>query len=128
MQGSLSGFSYAPSEGLLENLSAEEKIELQTFIKKDRQAIQEIERQIDCDQVAQHIAIAAENLQNRAATINQAQAAEIWSAIAAMQKALKASGHPKPAKTPPADVRFFRRYSWTNATRSPLKNRFGFVQ
>lgn len=98
MQGSIDGLSYAPSDGLIENLTAEEKIELQSFIKKERQSELKIKRQADCDQLALRIQAAVDSLQSGSAVIDATQATEIWNTIAALQKALKASGHKKAGK------------------------------
>lgn len=100
MQGSIDSLNYEPSVVLIENLTAEEKIKLQSFIENERQSELKIKRQADCDQLALRIQAAADSLQSGSAVIDATQAAEIWNAIAALQKALKASGHKKPSKAP----------------------------
>lgn len=97
MQGSIDSNNYEPSDGLVDNLTTEEKIELQSFLEKERQTDLKNQRQADCDQVAQRIEAAAQNLKT-GVLIDSAQAAEIWNALAVLQKALKSSGHKKPVK------------------------------
>lgn len=94
MQGALDAVSYAPSDGLLDNLTDLEKTELQAYVKTQQQQARNHQQQSDCQHIAQRIEAAAGGLKSGIA-LTEDQAAAIWSAMAALQKALKAQGHTK---------------------------------
>lgn len=98
MVGSLDGYSFTPSDGLIDSLTAEEKEELQSYIEKERQSNKDRMRQSVTQYVASQIKTAADSLTAGEFTPSDTWAAETWAAIDALSKAMRKAGHPRPAK------------------------------
>jgi hypothetical protein len=104
MLGSLDAYSYEPSDGLLENLTGEEKIELQSYIEKERQAVEKRTRQYSAMSIASRINEVADTIRAGDFVPAEAWATEAWAALDALIKALRRSGHPRPKRKRPAPV------------------------
>lgn len=98
MLGSLDGYSFTPSDGLINSLTTEEKEELQSYTDKERQSSKEKMRQSVTQYVASQIKTAADSLTAEEFTPSDTWAAETWAAIDSLSKAMRKAGHPRPAK------------------------------
>ena len=88
MMGSIDVYSYEPSGGLIENLTDEEKTELQSYIETERQAAEKRSRVYYAKSAASRI------------EPSEAWAADTWAAIEALTKAMRKAGYPKLRKAP----------------------------
>lgn len=98
MVGSLDGYSFTPSDGLIDSLTAEENKELQSYIEKERQSSKDRIRQSVTQYVASQIKTAADSLTAGEFAPSDTWAAETWAAIDALSKAMRKAGQPRPAK------------------------------
>lgn len=104
MMGSIDVYSYEPSDGLIENLTDEEKTELQSYIKTERQASEKLSRQHSAKSAASRISEVADTIKAGDFEPSEAWAADTWAAIEALTKAMRKAGYPKPRKAPQKPV------------------------
>ena len=100
MMGSIDVYSYEPSDGLVENLTDEEKTELQSYIETERQAAEKRTRQYFANSAASRIKEVADTIQGGDFEPSEAWAADTWAAIEALTKAMRKAGYPKLRKAP----------------------------
>ena len=100
MMGSIDVYSYEPSDGLIENLTDEEKTELQSYIETERQSAEKRSRQYSAKSAASRIKEVADTIKAGDFEPSEAWAADTWAAIEALTKAMRKAGYPKPRKTP----------------------------
>ena len=62
MMGSIDAYSYEPSDGLIENLTDEEKTELQSYIETERQAAEKRSRVYSAKSAASRIVEVADTI------------------------------------------------------------------
>ena len=98
MMGSIDVYSFEPSDGLIENLTDEEKTELQSYIETERQAAEKRTRQYFANSAASRIKEVADTIQGGDFEPSEAWAADTWAAIEALSKAMRKAGYPKPRK------------------------------
>ena len=100
MMGSIDVYSYEPSDGLIENLTDEEKTELQSYIETERQAAEKRSRLYSAKSAASRIKEVADTIKAGDFEPSEAWAADTWAAIEALTKAMRKAGYPKPRKAP----------------------------
>ena len=100
MMGSIDVYSFEPSDGLIENLTDEEKTELQSYIETERQAAEKRTRQYFANSAASRIKEVADTIQGGDFEPSEAWAADTWAAIEALTKAMRKAGYPKLRKAP----------------------------
>ena len=100
MMGSIDVYSYEPSGGLIENLTDEEKTELQSYIETERQAAEKRSRVYSAKSAASRIKEVADTIQGGDFEPSEAWAADTWAAIEALTKAMRKAGYPKLRKAP----------------------------
>ncbi|HHF8101274.1 TPA: hypothetical protein ACPT4U_005318 [Escherichia coli] len=98
MMGSIDVYSFEPSDGLIENLTDEEKTELQSYIETERQAAEKRTRQYFANSAASRIKEVADTIQGGDFEPSEAWAADTWAAIEALTKVMRKAGYPKPRK------------------------------
>lgn len=96
MMGSYNVYSYEPSDGLIESLTDEEKKELQSHIKTERQEAEKQSRQYSAKSAASQIKEVADTIRAGDFEPSEAWATDIWAAIEALTKAMRKAGYPKP--------------------------------
>ena len=99
MLGSFDRYTYSPSVGLLENLTDEQRIELQSEIEKRRQSDS---RKIQQDAISysdSRIKLYADIVSSGEYDIPAEKAAQIWEAMELLARSLKKAGFKKPPKT-----------------------------
>jgi len=99
--GSFDRYSFSPSDGLLDNLTAEEKIELEAHIETMRQSVEKTNRQYKARHVASQIASAADSITREEFDISDGWAADCWAAIDELSRAMRKAGYPKPPRKAP---------------------------
>ena len=92
MMGSIDVYSYEPSDGLIENLTDEEKKELQSYIETERQAAEKRNRQYSAKSAASRIKEVADTIRAGDFEPSEAWAADTWAAIEALTKAMRKAG------------------------------------
>ena len=95
--GSLSRYTFTPSDGLIEGLTVEQNKELQSYIDTARQSSKSMNRQSDVNLSDRLIDSLADSLADEETTVTEAQAIKIWVALGRVQQALKKRGHKRPA-------------------------------
>ena len=100
MMGSIDVYSYELSDGLVENLTDEERIELQSYIETERQAEEKRIRLYSAKSAASRIKEVADTIQGGDFEPSEAWAADTWAAIEALTKVMRKAGYPKPRKAP----------------------------
>ena len=100
MMGSIDVYSYEPSDGLIENLTDEEKTELQSYIETERQVAEKRSRLYSVKSAASRIKEVADTIQGGDFEPSEAWAADTWAAIEALTKAMRKAGYPKLRKAP----------------------------
>ena len=100
MMGSIDVYSHELSDGLVENLTDEERIELQSYIETERQAEEKRIRLYSAKSAASRIFEVADTIQGGDFEPSEAWAADTWAAIEALTKAMRKAGYPKPRKAP----------------------------
>lgn len=98
MVGSMSAYTYTPSENLLENLTADEKEELQKYIEDARQESGRQARRYAVDVIPSRLADATEAISAGEVEPSAEWAAEVWAAMTALGKALRRAGLPRPRR------------------------------
>ena len=99
MLGSFDRYTYSPSVGLLENLTDEQRIELQSEIEKRRQSDS---RKIQQDAISysdSRIKLYADIVSSGEYDIPPEKADQIWEAMELLARSLKKAGFKKPLKT-----------------------------
>lgn len=96
MLGSYDAFSHEPSDGLFERLTADQKQELQSHLKTERQKTEKLSRQCTANAAATVIQTVAESIQGGDFEPSDAWASATWTAITALTKAMRKAGYPKP--------------------------------
>ena len=99
MLGSMSAYTFTPTDGLLDSMTVEEREELQSYIQTERQAVEKKSRHDAAKPAALRINMAADALKAGDFQPDEAWAAKVWSAMDELGKALRRAGHPKPKKT-----------------------------
>ena len=100
MMGSIDAYSYEPSDGLIDNLTDEEKKELQAYIETERQAAEKLSRQYSAKSAASRIKEVADTIRAGDFEPSEAWAADTWAALDELSKAMRKAGYPKPRKAP----------------------------
>ena len=100
MVGSIDISLFEPSDGLIENLTDEEKTELQSYIETERQSAKKQNRQYFARSAASRIAEIADTIKAGDFEPSDTWAVDTWAAIEALTKAIRKAGHPKPRKAP----------------------------
>ena len=100
MMGSIDVYSYELSGGLVENLTDEEKTELQSYIETERQAAEKRSRVYYAKSAASRIVEVADTIKAGDFEPSEAWAADTWAAIEALTKAMRKAGYPKLRKAP----------------------------
>lgn len=100
MMGSIDAYSYEPSDGLIDNLTDEEKKELQSYIETERQAAEKLSRQYSAKSAASRIKEVADTIRGGDFEPSEAWAADTWAALDELSKAMRKAGYPKPRKAP----------------------------
>lgn len=100
MLGSIDVCSCEPSGGLMENLTDDEKIELQSYLEKNRQADEIKRRQSDVKSAACRISDLADAIRAGAPAPPDVWGADVWAAISALTQSMRQAGYPKPRKAP----------------------------
>ena len=95
MMGSIDAYSYEPSDGLIENLTGEEKTELQSYIETERQAAEKRSRLYSAKSAASRIKEVADTIKAGDFEPSEAWAADTWAAIEALTKAMRKAGYPQ---------------------------------
>ena len=101
MLGSMSAYTLEPTDKLLNNLTEDEKKELQEYIDRVRRDREIVDRRRSLRYIGSRIMDAAENVGDpdvAGELLSDEFAAEIWEGIAALQKALKKAGYARPKK------------------------------
>ena len=99
MLGSFDRYTYSPSVGLLENLTDEQMMELQSEIEKRRQSDS---RKIQQDAISysdSRIKLYADIVSSGEYDIPPEKADQIWEAMELLARSLKKAGFKKPLKT-----------------------------
>jgi hypothetical protein len=100
MMGSYDVYTYELSDGLLENLTDEEKEELKSHIEKERHEAEKWKRLYLTISAASQIQKVADTIQGGDFQPSEAWAADTWAAISALTKVMRKAGYPKPRKAP----------------------------
>lgn len=98
MVGSMSAHTYTPSENLLENLTDDEREELQKYIEDARQESDRQARRYAVDAIPSRLADAAEAITAGEVEPSEAWAAEVWAAMTTLGRALRRAGLPRPRR------------------------------
>lgn len=98
MIGSLDGYTFEPSDGLIDSMTAEEKEELQSYIEKERLSKKNSMRQSFTHTIASQMKTAADCLTAGEFAASDTWATDVWAAIDALSKAMRKAGHPRPTK------------------------------
>lgn len=98
--GSMSAYTFTPTDGLLDSMTVEEREELQSYIQTERQAVEKKSRHDAAKPAALRINMAADAIRAGDFEPDEAWAAKVWSAMDELGKALRRAGHPKPKKMP----------------------------
>ncbi|WP_323094715.1 hypothetical protein, partial [Aeromonas hydrophila] len=85
---------------LIENLTDEEKTELQSYIETERQAAEKRSRVYYAKSAASRIVEVADTIKAGDFEPSEAWAADTWAAIEALTKAMRKAGYPKLRKAP----------------------------
>lgn len=96
--GSFDKYTYKPSPGLLDKLSAQQSDMLQAECDKRRQAANGLNRQHYLNALAGNIRGACDSLEQHALLSDQ-QSLEIWDAMEKLVKAMRKAGHARPTKS-----------------------------
>ena len=96
MMGSIDAYSYELPDGLIEGMTDDEKKELQSYIEEQRQKAEKDSRQYSAKSVASRIKEVADTIRAGDFEPSEAWAADTWTAIEALTKAMKKSGYSKP--------------------------------
>jgi hypothetical protein len=100
--GSLDAYTFAPSDGLIEALTDDEKTELQAYIEKERQARQDssdsyVMRSVVNELVAADALLVA-GMAFDVSRLDADKAASVWRSIRALEAMLTTAGYPKPKR------------------------------
>lgn len=98
MLGSYDAYTFEPTAGLLENMTDKEREELQAHIEAERKASERQRRLYTAKYIASQIAEVADTLKAGEFEPTAAWAADVWASIAALSKAMRKAGYPKPRK------------------------------
>lgn len=104
MVGSLCKYTFSPTDGLIESLTAGEKEELQSYIKEKRQSKEKENRQSAVENAGYALNRVADSLGHDDITVSPEKAAEIWAALELVTKAMKKAGHTKPKREKPVPL------------------------
>lgn len=99
VQGSIVVGSYELSDGLLVNLTDEEKTELQSYIDKDRQYSYKKVRLCEAQELASLIAKVADTVKAGDFEVLPTWAEDVLTAMDLLKKTLRKAGYAKPRKT-----------------------------
>ena len=99
VQGSIIVGSYEPSDGLLGNLTDEEKTELQSYINTERQSSYKKVRLYEAQELASLIVRISDTITQGDFEVSPTWAADALAAMAALTKTLRKAGYAKPRKT-----------------------------
>ena len=97
MIGSLDVRGFAPSVGLMDKLTDEQKEEVQAYIETERQKNAKQDHRIFASVAASTIRRIIEGI-DAGESGDAAWAAEVWAAMDTLGKSLRKAGHPKPAR------------------------------
>ena len=100
MLGSYDAYTYELSDGLLDNLTAEEREELQSHIEAERQETEKRNRQYSAQWIDRRMCDAADSIEAGEYELTEAQVIAIWSAMDRLAKVMRKKGHPRPKKQP----------------------------
>lgn len=100
MLGSIGAFDFKPSDGLLKDMTEEEKKELQSYLEKRRQESENLSRQYSINQAGSQIRKLSSIIQAGDIEPPEGWGTDIWAALDELSKALRRAGFKKPAKAP----------------------------
>jgi hypothetical protein len=96
--GSINAYSYEPTDKLKNNMTVEEKEELQAYIEKMRQDLQDRHLHYASKTIAQRLVEVAGCIDSGAFEVSEQWAAEAWGALDHLAKTLRKAGFPRPRK------------------------------
>jgi len=99
VQGSIVVGSYELSDGLLNNLTDEEKIELQSYINIERQSEYKKVRLCEAQELASLIKKVSDTIKEGDFAVSPTWAADALESMAQLTKTLRKAGYGKPRKT-----------------------------
>lgn len=100
MLGSLDRYTYEPTDGLINSLTEDEKIELQSYIEKERQYGEKILIQYDINNSVCHIKKITDALKSGDFEFSKEWADEMWTALDSLNQAMRKAGFKRPQKKP----------------------------
>lgn len=100
MLGSLDRYTYEPTDGLINSLTEDEKIELQSYIEKERQYGEKILIQYDIDNSVCHIKKITDALKSGDFEFSEEWADEMWTALNSLNQAMRKAGFKRSQKKP----------------------------
>lgn len=100
--GSLSRFTYQPSDGLMESLTVEQREEVQSYIDKCRQSDNDTTLQSVVKHAACHINKIADGIDAGLLSVSDGWDTTVWQAIERLSKSMKSAGFAKPKREPKA--------------------------
>jgi hypothetical protein len=98
--GSFDKYTYKPSPGLLDKLSAQQRDELEAEWQRRRQLALGLNRQHYLNTLVPNLQGACESLRNQARLTHE-EAERIWEALEDLTKAMRQAGHLKPTRSRP---------------------------
>lgn len=96
--GSIDAYTYEPTVGLENNLTVDEKEELQSYIEKRRQYLQDGYLRYTSQTIAERLREVAECIESGTFDVSDKWAADTWAALDGLKKSLQKAGFPRPQK------------------------------
>lgn len=100
MVGSLNGHTFEPTDGLLNSITAEEKLELQSYIERERQEANKKLLQEDINKSACNIKKVTDALKSGDFEFPEGWSDEMWTAIDSLTHAMRRAGFKRPPRKP----------------------------
>lgn len=97
MLGSLNAYSYRPSDGLTDDMTDEEKEELQTYIKESRQADDNYMLQSATERLDSNIKKVSDSLAEDNHYMTDEISVRLYDAMSDLQKSMRRAGFKRPA-------------------------------
>lgn len=100
MVGSLDGHTFEPTDGLLNSITAQEKLELQSYIERERQEANKKLLQEDINKSACNIKKVTDALKSGDFEFPEGWSDEMWKAIDSLTHAMRRAGFKRPPRKP----------------------------
>lgn len=100
MVGSLDRHTFKPTDGLLKNITVEEKLELQSYIEREIQEVNKRILQEDINKSACNIKKVTDALKSGDFEFPEGWSDEMWTAIDALTHAMRRAGFKRPPRKP----------------------------